>query len=174
MDQTFPCTKLHVKIFIEETNTKSFGSSKVGRKMANWTFVLPKCKSTTKYINKGLNVAYILGFPNDLVVDHILPCLVFAYNLLLRDVSSDAYSLCDLCCLNREWRWPISFTPKYACFCIIKHDSRSFRGHRHRGCFDHKVLYADNWYLEFFSRYWLFVLPTRLCACWSSHFQGLA
>lgn len=108
-----------MKLSIIETNTKSFGSSKVGRKMTGWNFVLHECEFTTKYIIEVLNVAYIHGFPNDLVVDHILPCLVFACNLLLRVVSSDVYSMCDICCLNREWRWPISFTLNYAFFVLL-------------------------------------------------------
>lgn len=60
--------------------------------MASWNFALPKCEPNTKYIIKDSNVAYILGFPNDLVVVHDLPCLLSAYNPLLKVVSSGSVS----------------------------------------------------------------------------------
>ena len=112
---------------------------------------------------RGLNVAYMLGFPNDLVMDHILPCLVFACNLPLRGVSNDVYSMCDLCCLNREWRWPISFTPKYACFVLLNMIQEVLEVIDIGGWFEHKVLSKYNWYLELFKI--LFVCPPCMSLC---------
>ena len=72
-------------------------------------------------------------------------------NLLLRVVSDDVTTMCEIHDLNREWRRLISSTPKFALFCVVKHWLRAFRDHRHRGWFESKVFSKYKQCVQLFS-----------------------
>ena len=89
-------------------------------------------------------------FPNDLVVQQILPPLLDSCDLTVRVVSDDDISMCKFHSINWEWGWLVSSTPNYASFCVVNHTLRIFKGHRHRWWFENKVLSKYNQCLEIF------------------------
>lgn len=71
----------------------------------NWNFiVLVNEGPDLTYTIEGLDVAYIPGLPNDLVVQHILSCVLDGCNPLLCVMSYNMTLMCNLCNINNEWR----------------------------------------------------------------------
>lgn len=101
--------------------------------MGDWNFVSPVCKRDTKHTIGDPDVAYIPDLPNELVVEYILPFLLPACDLLLKAVPNDVSHMCNLRGCNRDWRWLILSTPKFASFCVVKHGLRNSKGSRCRG-----------------------------------------
>lgn len=132
--------------------------------LASWNFVLPKHEFNMKYtLDQDPIVAYIPDLPKNLVVEHIISCLLAACDPLVRRVSSDVSPMCNLRCLNHEWGWFISSTPNYAFVRVVEHCFRSFRGCRHRKWFDQKVFSKYNHILELFKKPIVYPPHTSLC-----------
>lgn len=88
----------------------------------NWNFVLPVYKGPDlRDAIEDPSIAYIVGFPNDLVVQHILSRVLDGCNPLVSRMSYDVTLLCNLLSINHAWRWLLSIILSFVAFHPPKH-----------------------------------------------------